>query len=84
MPTIRKRLDIPLNVLVTEPMKIALQRVAEENMISVSDIIRAAINAAVPVQFEKYSTYLAEEQEEQRRNKFMKSMMTGKESTYER
>ena len=57
---IRKKLDIPMNVLVTAPVKIALQRLADENMVSVSDIVRAAINAAVPVQFENYQKYLLE------------------------
>jgi hypothetical protein len=61
---IRRRLDIPMNILVTAPVKIALQRVADENMISVSDIVRAAINAAVPVQFDNYQTYLTEATEE--------------------
>jgi len=61
---IRRRLDIPMNILVTAPIKMALQRVAEENMISVSDIVRAAINAAVPVQFENYQAYLTEATEE--------------------
>lgn len=60
---VRKRLDISINILLTTPVKMALQRVAEENMISVSDIVRAAINVAVPMQFEKYPVYLAEEQE---------------------
>lgn len=55
---VRQKLDIPMNILVTLPVKIALQRLADENMISVSDIVRAAINAAVPVQFENYTTYL--------------------------
>jgi len=61
---IRRRLDIPMNILVTAPVKMALQRVADENMISVSDIVRAAINAAVPVQFDNYQTYLTEATEE--------------------
>lgn len=69
---IRKKLDIPVNVLITAPVKIALQRVADDNMISVSDIVRAAINAAVPVQFEKYSTYLAEAEEQFKTNQTLK------------
>lgn len=60
---VKKKLDIPMNILVTAPVKNALQRIANENMISVSDIVRSAINVAVPVQFEKYTEYLAEEQE---------------------
>lgn len=67
MPS-RKRLDIPMNILVTEPVKKALQRIANENMISVSDIVRSAINVAVPVQFDKYSEYLAEEQDKFKSN----------------
>ena len=55
------RLDMPLNILISEPVRNALQRVADDNMISVSDVVRAAINAAVPVQYEKYSQYLSEE-----------------------
>lgn len=66
---VRKKLDISMNILVTTPVKMALQRVADENMISISDIVRAAINVAVPMQFEKYPVYLAEEQEKHERNR---------------
>lgn len=73
----RKRLDIPMNILVTAPVKLALRRVAEENMISVSDIVRAAINAAVPVQFEKYQTYLEEATEELEKPDSFKQLLKG-------
>ncbi len=72
---IRQKLDIQMNILVTAPVKLALQRLADENMISVSDIVRAAINAAVPVQFENYTTYL-EQAEESIRNEKINSAFT--------
>jgi hypothetical protein len=76
----RMKLDISITILITAPIKLALQHVADDNMISVSDVVRAAINAAVPVQFEKYTTYLAEATERVEKNNYMKKMLGGEQS----